>query len=132
LKVEGKPGPPPQLNSRVSAEIERNNQSVPQASSSYVSPPSPLSHLPKRSPAELSGVSLPLHRYTIRTNGTVFKDSEYGRFDGRKLTERWDNREPNAFWRNYWAFMNLQNAFDSALMSYKVRASPSGATTGRS
>ena len=52
----------------------------------------------------------------------MFDDEEYGRFDGKKLTERWSNVAPNSYWRHYGAFMNLQNAFDSALMSYKVKA----------
>lgn len=61
-------------------------------------------------------------RYTIRTNGTVFKDASRGdRFDGTKFTERWDNVRPNAYWRNYWAFMNVQNAFDAAIISFRVR-----------
>jgi len=66
-------------------------------------------------------------RYTIRTNGTVFRDEERGRFDGTKFTERWDNVSPNTYWRNYWAFMNVQNAFDAAIISSRVRAALSRA-----
>ena len=69
------------------------------------------------------------HRYTIRTNGTVFQEmgQERGRFDGTKFTERWDNVIPNSYWRNYWAFMNVQNAFDAAIISSRVRAALSQA-----
>jgi hypothetical protein len=69
-------------------------------------------------------VRRPSPRYTIRTNGTVFNDESgrgRGRFDGTKFTERWDNVRPNAYWRNYWAFMNVQNAFDAAIISSRVR-----------
>jgi len=59
--------------------------------------------------------------YTIKVNGTSLEwDDEGERFSADKFVRKWDAVEPNSYQAVYYGFLNIQNALDSAIMTFKL------------